>query len=115
MTFTPLHHVLRIFRRDLSTMIVIVTTLSLGTGGTTAKFSVVDAVLLHAVPYAAANQLREVWSRQTPAARVFQDSKGTNSGRFRISETYSRRWKATRDRPPAVMSIAALRCYERAL
>ena len=50
-------HACRILRRDPAFTLVAVITLALGIGANTAMFSVIDAVLLRALPFPDANRL----------------------------------------------------------
>lgn len=60
--FKDLTAALRSLRRAPSFACLVVLTLSLGIGATTAMFSVVDAVLLNPLPFANADRLSEIWT-----------------------------------------------------
>lgn len=69
MSSRAFRHTARSFRRNPGTLGLVVFTLALGTGGTTAVFGVVDALLIRPLPYPDSNRLLEVWTEQTPAGR----------------------------------------------
>src|SRR5689334_9902440 len=54
----------RMLTRNPGFAVVSVVTLALGIGATTAIFSVIDAVLLHPLPYRDADKLTMVWEQQ---------------------------------------------------
>lgn len=56
-------------KRDAGLLGLVVVTLALGIGGTTAVFGVVDGLLLRPLPYAEADRLLEVWTEEVPAGR----------------------------------------------
>jgi predicted permease len=58
-------HGLRLLRRYPSTSLLAILTLALGIGANTAIFSVVDRVLLRALPYSDPEQLAVVWEKRT--------------------------------------------------
>jgi putative ABC transport system permease protein len=58
-------HGLRLLRRYPSTSLLAILTLALGIGANTAIFSVVDRVLLRALPYPEPDQLAMVWEKRT--------------------------------------------------
>ncbi|HEX9564337.1 MAG TPA: ABC transporter permease [Gemmatimonadaceae bacterium] len=60
-----LGHSVRSLARRPAFLAVVVTTLALGIGATTAIFSVVNAVLLKPLPYRAPDRLALIWSRWT--------------------------------------------------
>lgn len=55
-----LHEMLRIFRRSPATTITMIAIMGLGIGANTAIFSVVEAVLLHPLPYPEAGRLAQI-------------------------------------------------------
>ncbi len=58
-------YALRSFARTPSFTAVVIVTLALGIGATSAIFSIVDAVLLHPLPYPNANRLVVIWEKLT--------------------------------------------------
>jgi hypothetical protein len=54
------------FRRTPGLAIAAVLTLGLGIGGTTAVFGVVDALLIHPLPYPTADRLYELFTERLP-------------------------------------------------
>src|SRR5437763_9151733 len=58
--FQDLRYGLRQFRKDTGFTAIVVVTLALGIGATTAMFSVVDGMLFHSLPYAHENELVSV-------------------------------------------------------
>jgi putative ABC transport system permease protein len=61
---SDLRFVLRGLRRSRGFAFLAVVTLGLGIGGTTALFSMVDAVLLRALPYHESDRLVEMWGQE---------------------------------------------------
>ncbi len=58
-------YALRTFARTPGFTVVVIVTLALGIGATSAIFSIVNAVLLHPLPYPNANRLAVVWEKLT--------------------------------------------------
>jgi putative ABC transport system permease protein len=69
MTSKALQLMARSVRRNPGILGLVVLTLGLGIGGTTAVFGVVDALLIRPLPYSNSDRLLEVWTEQTPAGR----------------------------------------------
>ena len=64
-----LSYALRLFRRQPGFAAVLILTLSLGIGGTTAMFALVEAVLLRPLPYTGEDRIVMVWETE-PAAGI---------------------------------------------
>ena len=77
--FNDLSYAMRFFRRHPASAAVLVLTLSLGIGGTTAMFSLVEAVLLRPLPYTDEDRVVMVWETE-PAEGV--DKKVGTPGNF---------------------------------
>lgn len=60
-----LRYSLHILRKNPSFTLIVVATLALGIGASTAIFSVINAVLLHALPFAEPERIVAVGSTQT--------------------------------------------------
>src|SRR5580658_4469250 len=71
MLIRELRYGLRMFARSPGFAAIAVLTLALGIGASTAIFSVVDAVILHALPYPNSQKIVRVWE-QTPAGHRLQ-------------------------------------------
>lgn len=65
--FTDLGLALRSLRKAPAFTSLVVLTLALGIGATTAMFSVVDAVLLNPLPFPNADRLSEIWTVTSPS------------------------------------------------
>jgi putative ABC transport system permease protein len=80
-----LRHAIRILQRNPGFAIVAILTLGLGIGASTAIFSVVDAVLLRALPYPSPQNIVRVWEqapnghRMNLASSNFDDLRSQNS------------------------------------
>src|SRR3954470_22267131 len=70
--FRDLRYALRTLRHNAGVSFVIVLSLALGIGANTAIFSVVDALLLHPLPYPNADRLANVWIH-SPGIGIFRD------------------------------------------
>ncbi len=77
--FNDLSYAMRFFRRHAASAAVLVLTLSLGIGATTAMFSLVEAVLLRPLPYTDEDRIVMVWETE-PAESV--DKKVGTPGNF---------------------------------
>ena len=66
-------HALRLFRRRPGFTAVVILTLALGIGASTAIFSVIDAVLLRPLPYREPDRLAMLWSEDS--AREMQEGR----------------------------------------
>lgn len=91
-------YALRILRRAPGFTAVVVTTLALGIGGTTAVFSVVQAVLLAPLPYEQPGQL----------VRFYQQEPENPSSRYFLTGVH---FKELRDYASSFESVAALMTY----
>jgi putative ABC transport system permease protein len=65
-----LHPVVKDLRRAPGFTALVVLTLALGIGATTAMFSVVDAVLLRPLPYPNVERFAEIWTQPVSGSRV---------------------------------------------
>ena len=89
-----LGYAVRQLRRSPGFSAAVVATLALGIGGTTAVFSVVEAVLLASLPYEASEQL----------VRFYQEEPAVASSRTRVTGPH---FKAIRDRATTFEDVAA--------
>jgi MacB-like periplasmic core domain len=65
-------YALRMMRRNLGSSLAIVLSLAIGIGANTAIFSVIDALLLHPLPYPQPERLAAIWLH-SPAIGIFRD------------------------------------------
>ena len=65
-------YALRVLRKNLLLTTVIVASLAIGIGANSAVFSVVDALLLHPLPYPNSNRLVAIWLH-SPSIGIFRD------------------------------------------
>ena len=65
-----LHSVIRDLWRARAFSALVIVTLALGIGATTAMFSVVDAVLLRPLPYPNVDRFAEIWTQPAAGSRV---------------------------------------------
>lgn len=65
-------YALRMMRKNLGSSIAIVLSLAIGIGANTAIFSVIDALLLHPLPYPQPERLAAVWLH-SPGIGIFRD------------------------------------------
>ena len=65
-------YALRMMRKNLGSSAVIVLSLAIGIGANTAIFSVIDALLLHPLPYPQPERLAAVWLH-SPGIGIFRD------------------------------------------
>src|SRR5215471_88284 len=65
-------YALRMMRKNLGSTLVIVLSLAIGIGANTAIFSVIDALLLHPLPYPQPERLAAVWLH-SPGIGIFRD------------------------------------------
>jgi predicted permease len=77
----------RMIRRDLPFSIVVILTLALGIGANTATFSVVNAVLLHPLPYSDPDRLVLVWERNTEIGKDRDPVAPLNYQDWRVQNT----------------------------
>jgi putative ABC transport system permease protein len=103
--------------------LVAVITLTLGIGANTAIFSVVNAVLIHSLPYGDSDRLVTVWEKRADRDqnvinlgnffdwkeknRVFEDMAA-----FYISAPTSPRWRTGREVPAQVATQNLFPCWE---
>ena len=66
------NYALRMLRKNLLATVVIVSSLAIGIGANSAIFSVVDALLLHPLPYPQSNRLVAIWLH-SPAIGILRD------------------------------------------
>jgi putative ABC transport system permease protein len=72
-------HGVRIFRQRPLFAVAIVATLGIGIGGSTAMFSLVDAVLLHPVPYREPERLARIWETKSSEGLEGQGVSGADA------------------------------------
>src|SRR5215469_2613261 len=65
-------YALRMMRKNLGSSIAIVLSLAIGIGANTAIFSVIDALLLHPLPYPQPDRLAAIWLH-SPGIGIFRD------------------------------------------
>jgi predicted permease len=65
-------YAVRMLRKNLLLTVVIVASLAIGIGANSAIFTVVDALLLHPLPYPDSNRLVAIWLH-SPAIGIFRD------------------------------------------
>ena len=65
-------YALRMMRKNLGSSIAIVLSLAIGIGANTAIFSVIDALLLHPLPYPQPERLAAIWLH-SPGIGIFRD------------------------------------------
>src|SRR5215471_12260364 len=65
-------YALRMMRKNLGSSAVIVLSLAIGIGANTAIFSVIDALLLHPLPYPQPERLAAIWLH-SPGIGIFRD------------------------------------------
>ncbi len=65
-------YALRMMRKNLGSSLAIVLSLAIGIGANTAIFSVIDALLLHPLPYPQPERLAEIWLH-SPGIGIFRD------------------------------------------
>lgn len=79
----------RIVRRQPAFVATVAVTLALGMGAATAIFSVVDAVLLHPLPFPDADRLVQVRGAGTAVDPQFREALGTETRLFESVSSYS--------------------------
>jgi predicted permease len=67
-----LSYALRMMRKNLGSSIAIILSLAIGIGANTAIFSVIDALLLHPLPYPHPERLAAIWLH-SPGIGIFRD------------------------------------------
>ncbi|HEV3041361.1 MAG TPA: ABC transporter permease [Candidatus Angelobacter sp.] len=67
-----LRYALRMMRKNLGSSVAIVLSLAIGIGANTAIFSVIDALLLHPLPYPQPERLAAIWLH-SPGLGIFRD------------------------------------------
>jgi predicted permease len=106
-----LKYAIRILRKNLLLTTVIVASLAIGIGANSAVFSVVDALLLHPLPYPDSNRLVAIWLhspaigilRDWPSPGQFMDLQAQNSSFDAMALSQSRTFILTgRDQPERV-------------
>src|SRR5712672_2138150 len=70
--FQDLRYALRMLRKNPGSTLVIVLSLAIGIGANTAIFSVIDALLLHPLPYPQPERLAAIWLH-SPGIGIFRD------------------------------------------
>jgi len=92
-----LSYAMRAFRRTPGFTAVVILTLALGIGATTAIFSIVDAIWLHPLPYPHADRMVVIWEKlvHNPNAPPFFDSYRDFLAWRRESQSFERLAPAT--------------------
>ena len=120
--FREMRHGLRLLTRSPGFAAVAVLTLALGIGASTAIFSVVDAVLLRALPYPRPHELVRVWEQAPNGHRMnlsdpnFDDLRAQNDTLAALAVYGYRRSSVSGGREPVRVEIAVVsRDFFRAL
>ena len=93
-------YALRAFARTRGFTAVVILTLALGVGATTAMFSVVDAVLLHPLPFPNADRLVVIWEKfirnpsAPPVFDTYRDFENWKQGTQSFERLAPATWKA---------------------
>src|SRR5689334_18057520 len=106
--FSDLRYALRTFRKSPTFAIVAIVTLALGIGANTVIFSLVDAVVLRALPYADPDRVVVVWEdntragfpRNTPAPANYFDWRRMNHSFTEMAATRGMTASLTGDGAP---------------
>src|ERR1051325_2221016 len=106
-------YAIRMLRKNMLLSTVIVASLAIGIGASSAVFSVVDALLLHPLPYPESNRLVAIWLhspaigifRDWPSPGQFQDLQSQNSSFDAMSLSQSRTLILTGKDQPARVNV----------